>query len=875
MRYGQMIMQTCCKSITGADMIFPIEQSLPTIKAALAAGSDVILTAEPGAGKSTIVPLALLNEPWLGNRRILILQPRRVAAIAVARRMAFLNGSAPGKLIGHNVRFSSNISALTCIEVMTEGILTRRLQNDPLLEGVGLIIFDEFHERSVHADLCLALCREIKSEVRPDLRLIVMSATMDTELVNSFLNQAINVAGKGFLHPVSISYRPVNASRDRFAAMGEAIVEIIRDSAAEEEFLIFLPGIGEIQRIQEIIESSSIGKSRLIQSLHGSMPIEEQEKALESGKQPRIILSTNIAETSLTINGITTVIDSGFCRKLSFDCTTGLEKLELERISRSSARQRAGRAGRLRPGRAFRLWSQIEFEQMPENDEPEILRIDPTGTVLEICAWGCTDPLGFSWLQSPGEERLRNAIELLKMLQAIDEKCAITSIGRQMVALPAEPRLARMLISAARSGIISQAALAAAIISEKDILRSDDSEGYFVSPDPDLSLRLEILESGGNRNNNSQRYRIDRAAASRIYKIQQQLMDVVKPVPVRPGKVANSLELLHKALLSAFPDRVCMRRGDSSSHSYTICSGQGLSLCQPGLLRTSEFILALKVDSRIRAGSNDGKIFLGCQIDPEWLHSEVGSSCRTVRELFFASTSRKVMARERVWFKKLMISNQESSVRASESIEAEGLLLQAARENIVEALALNNPEVEEFINRVSLLSRHAAGKDYPVIDADWLENMLMQCLPGCRSFADLRRHSVAQVYLQQLSWQLRENLEKLVPEKFCAPSGNSIKILYQSEGPPILAVKIQELFGMALTPTICRGGQPLLIHLLSPAGRPVQITSDLVSFWKTGYRQVVSELKGRYPRHPWPDDPATAVAFHGTRKQLERKLKGS
>lgn len=857
-------------------MIFPVEQSLPTIKAALAAGSDVILTAEPGAGKSTIVPLALLNEPWLGNGRILILQPRRVAAIAIARRMASLNGTSPGKLIGHNVRFSANISPSTRIEVMTEGILTRRLQNDPLLEGVGLIIFDEFHERSVHADICLALCREIKSEVRPDLRLMIMSATMDTALVSGFLDKAINIAGKGFLHPVSIVYRPINAGRDRFTAMGEAIVEIIRDSAAEEEFLIFLPGTGEIQRVQEIIEGSSIAKSRLIQPLHGSLPIEEQEKALEAGRQPRIILSTNIAETSLTINGITTVIDSGFCRKLSFDSTTGLEKLELERISRSSARQRAGRAGRLRPGRAFRLWSQIEFEQMPENDEPEILRIDPTGAVLEICAWGCTNPSGFSWLQSPGEERLNNAIELLKMLQAIDENCAITSIGRQMVALPTEPRLARMLISAASSGIINQAALAAAIISEKDILRSDDSEGYFASPDPDLSLRLEILESGDSyKNSNRQRYKIDRGAASRIYKIQQQLMEIVKPARGIQSKIADARELLHKALLSAFPDRVCMRRGDSSSHAYTICSGQGLSLCQPGLLRTSEFILALKVDSRIRPGSNDGKIFLGCQIESEWLRSVVGSSCRTVRELFFATSSKKVMARERVWFKKLMISNQESSVRSSESIEAESLLLKAAGENIVEALALKDPETEEFINRISLLSRHSAGKDYPVIDADWLEKMLLQNLPGCRSFSDLRRQSVGQVYLQQLTWQLRENLEKLVPERFCVPSGNSIKILYQNEGPPILAVKIQELFGMASTPAICRGGQPLLIHLLSPAGRPVQITSDLVSFWKTGYRQVVSELKGRYPRHPWPDDPATAIAFHGTRKQLERKLKSS
>ncbi|MBR4329399.1 MAG: ATP-dependent RNA helicase, partial [Candidatus Riflebacteria bacterium] len=429
-------------------MNYPIESSLEGIKQALAGNKNLILTAEPGAGKSTVVPLALLNEAWLEGKKIVMLQPRRVAAVAVANRMSETHGSEPGKSIGYSVRFSSNIKPSAKIEVLTEGILTKRIQKDPFLEDVGLVIFDEFHERSIHADLGLALCCEIKKDVRPDLRLMVMSATIDTEFINNYLDNSEVISGKGFLHPVSIEYKPVGAGREYFDNAAKAIYEIVSSSDKNEEYLVFLPGIGEINRVKDYLESTLLGLSHDILTLHGSMNIKDQQRVLgchriakqcsplshgiasnaapsvelslasfptirggaskiENGgkpqvealenSRPRIILSTNIAETSLTIEGITTVIDTGYARQNKFNPETGLNKLEMVRISKASAKQRAGRAGRLRAGRAIRLYSKAEFENFSENEIPEILRSDPTSSILELYSWGIKDPFKFNW----------------------------------------------------------------------------------------------------------------------------------------------------------------------------------------------------------------------------------------------------------------------------------------------------------------------------------------------------------------------------------------------------------------------------------------------------------------------------------------------
>ncbi len=538
-------------------MTYPIESSLDEIKRTLAANKDLILTAEPGAGKSTVVPLALINEAWLEDKKIVILQPRRVAAVTVANRMSEIHGSEPGKSIGYSVRFSSNIKPSTKIEVLTEGILTKRIQKDPFLENVGLVIFDEFHERSIHADLGLALCCEIKKDVRPDLRLMVMSATIDTEFIKNYLDNSEVISGKGFLHPVSIEYKPVGAGREYFDNAAKAIYEIVSSSDKNEEYLVFLPGIGEINRVKDYLESTSLGLSHDILALHGSMGIKEQQRVLGSHRiakqcsplsqqadsfatrshpvarlhaailggsptirggasgesRPRVILSTNIAETSLTIEGITTVIDSGYARINKFNPETGLNKLEMVRISKASAKQRAGRAGRLKEGRAIRLYSKAEFENFGEDEIPEILRSDTTSSILELYSWGIKDPYKFNWLESPTEENIKNSIELLKMLGAIDENGMITELGKRINEIPAEPRLAAMLINAKEAGCLEEAALATAIIEEKDFLSSSD---------PDLYLRLFAFE---NKSSLPKDCSIDDFIMKRILKEQKQLLD--------------------------------------------------------------------------------------------------------------------------------------------------------------------------------------------------------------------------------------------------------------------------------------------------------------------------------------------------------------
>ncbi len=876
-------------------MNYPIESSLDKIKQTLLLNKDLILTAEPGAGKSTVVPLALMNESWLEGKKILMLQPRRVAAIAVANRMSETHSSEPGKTIGYSVRFNSNIRPSTKIEVLTEGILTKRIQKDPFLEDVGLVIFDEFHERSIHADLGLALCCEIKKDVRPDLRIMVMSATIDTELISNYLDNSEIINGKGFLYPVSIEYKAVGAGRGYFDNAAKAIEEIVKSSDKEEEYLVFLPGIGEINRVKDYLESTSLWQTHDILTLHGSMGIKEQQRVLEirnshlkekllQNHRPRIILSTNIAETSLTIEGITTIIDTGYARQNQFNPETGLNKLEMVRISKASAKQRAGRAGRLKAGRAFRLYSKAEFENFAENEISEILRSDPTSSILELFSWGVKDPFNFNWLEMPSKESINRSIELLKMLGAIDEKSSVTELGKRINSIPAEPRLASMLIKAEEAGCLEEAALATAIIEEKDFLSSnryceqkklphegcvschemtEEAAIQSSAVDPDLYLRLLAFEDKSVLPPNCS---VDNQIMKRILKEQQQLFKTIRNGELGISNLKNNYNSLRKVLFLAFPDRVCQKRNQSSS-SYTLCNGQGLSLNSDSLLKDCEYILSLKQDTKLRSTNSDGKIFLACKIELDWLLK--CSIAQKSREIFFSENNYKICAKERIRYGSLLLKEQEKQLNDEDFEEAINCFCKAVLANKEKAFGLNEKANQNFLCRLKTLKNTSFGNNYPDIDEKWLTDTLSSiCSLNNLSFDWLQKESLSAIYSNQLSWKQREDFEKLVPERFRVPTGSNIKIDYTQGEQPVLPVKMQEMFGQAQSPSICNGEIKLVVHLLSPAGRPMQVTSDLASFWQNGYKSVVGELRGRYPKHLWPDDPGHTNPTRKTKNNI-------
>ena len=916
-------------------MNYPIESSLEGIKKALTANKDLILTAEPGAGKSTVVPLALINEAWLEGKKIVMLQPRRVAAVAVANRMAEIHGSVPGKTVGYSVRFNSNIKPSTKIEVLTEGILTKRIQRDPFLEDVGLVIFDEFHERSINADLGLALCCEIKKDVRPDLRIMVMSATIDTELISNYLENSEVISGKGFLYPVTVEYKPVGAGRNYFDNAAKAIYEIVASSDKKEEYLVFLPGIGEINRVKDYLESTSLGLSHDILTLHGSMNIKDQQRVLATSverplqslrdglptnsggasreKVPRIILSTNIAETSLTIEGITTVIDTGYARQNQFNTETGLNKLEMVRISKASAKQRAGRAGRLKAGRAIRLYSKAEFENFAENEIPEILRSDPTSSILELYSWGIKDPFKFNWLESPTKESIEHSIELLKMLGAIDEKKSVTELGKRINSIPAEPRLAAMLIKAKEAGCLEEAALATAIIEEKDFLNNNrhceslkevwqsNNTLFFKRPpqslrdssptihggasklenngspnsfsnfegasekgvDPDLFLRLLAFE---DKSALPSQYSLDNQIMKRILKEQQQLFKTIMNEESGTSNLKNNYNSLRKVLFQAFPDRICQRR-TQGGNSYTLCNGQGLSIDSDSLLKDCEYILSLKQDTKLRSSTSDGKIFLACKIELDWLLQS--SAIKKAREIFFSEKINKICVKERIRYGSLLLKEQESKLTEKELETALDCFCKAILADKNKAFDLNEKSNSSFIGRLNAIKATSYSKFYPDIDEKWLKNTLASiCSTDNLSFDWLQKQGISSLYLNQLSWKQREDFEKLVPERIKVPTGSNIKIDYTQSEHPVLPVKMQEMFGQAQSPSICNGEIKLTVHLLSPAGRPMQITSDLASFWQNGYKTIVGELRGRYPKHLWPDDPANTKPTRLTKPKV-------
>jgi ATP-dependent helicase HrpB len=843
------------KAVSGRDFTIPlpIDEALPALLAGLRGGSNAVLLAPTGAGKTTRVPPALLAAGIAGERRIVMLEPRRIAARAAARRMAEEGGWRLGEEVGYQVRFDHRAGPATRILVVTEGILVQRLQADPFLEDVGAVIFDEFHERSLHADLSLAMARRVQREVRPDLRLVAMSATLDPGPIASYLGGCPVIESRGRLFPVAVSWVDPRRDRGEPPPLPGLIAGAVRRALEETvgDVLVFLPGVGEIQRCGEALESLSADRDLAVLPLYGDLPAEQQDAVLRPLDRRKVVLATNVAETSVTIDGVTAVVDSGLVRRLRFDPSTGLDRLELGKVSRASAEQRAGRAGRQAPGVCLRLWGEWEHAALPEREVPEIARVDLAGPALQLLAWGETDLAAFGWFEPPDATTLGAAGLLLRRLGATDGQ-GVTETGRAMVRLPVHPRLARLLIEGHGLGHPREASLLAALLAERDPFprspRSERGTGPRRASRSDLLDRLDALEAFAKRDRN-EAGSLNVGAARFVLKARDQLVDMVrKELGIGKGSSRDRDEALLRALLAAYPDRVARRREPHSPRGVMV-GGRGVRLAEESSVLDPELFLCLDIAS---GTPSEALVRLASAVEPEWLPPDL---LRTEVELAFDEARERVIAWKRTRYEDLVISEAEVPAGGE---DAERLLAEAAAARPDRALPLDDPGVAGFLARARWLAGWMPELDLPIFDTGGLARLLPALAAGKRSFAELRRAPLLPVLEGSLSWEQRQALEKEAPERLEVPSGSRVRISYESGRPPVLAARIQEMFGLAETPRLAGGRAPVLLHLLAPNGRPQQVTHDLRSFWETTYPQVRKELQGRYPRHAWPQDPWNA-----------------
>ncbi len=848
----------------------PIDSHLPAINEELQKHRSLVLVAEPGAGKTTRVPPAILLAGLLSqdHPNLLLLQPRRVAARAVSARIADEQGWTLGQEVGYHVRFDRRIHSKTRLRVLTEGILTRHLLADPFLEGVGAVVLDEFHERSLHTDLAAALLLEVRESVRKDLILVVMSATLDAEPIAQFLGGAPILRVEGRTFPVEVEHLPPDGSSlpERVASALRMVMEGPEDPG---DILVFLPGVEEIRRSARAIEPWAERNLCDILPLHGSLSAEDQDRALRPSDRRKVVLATNIAETSLTIDGVRTVIDSGLARQAGFDNARELDRLELGRISRASATQRAGRAGRTAPGRCLRLWAERETRGMPEFDLPEILRVDLSGTALTLHAWGLADLTRFAWYEAPAIESLAAADRLLEMLGALDPKTGqLTEIGRQMLPLPVHPRLGRLLLAASAAGLKREGATLAALLSEKDILALDhQGQGQrpnrpSISGRSDLLMRLDRLaEAEQARFGPAARsLGIDLRAARQVARVRDDLLRLARRLPEPDSSQrleAKSDEApLLRALLLAYPDRVVKRRGPGES-SGVMVGGRGVRLTAESVLRDVEFYLALDAREDRRGGTLELRVRIASAIEESWLEQLFPGHLHKLRSIEYDEERRRVVGFGQTRYRDLVL--REDRHIAVDPEEAAAALAEALGRRAV-TFFRDNESANTWIDRLESLRAWRPDLDLPNLQALDLADLLKFACLGKRTEDEVRRVSLVPLLQGRLTRDQLRALDELAPATITVPSGNQIRLTYEPGRPPILAVRLQELFGWAETPRVAGGKVPVLLHLLGPNFRPVQVTDDLRSFWTTTYLQVRKDLRSRYPKHSWPEDPWTAKA---------------
>ncbi len=841
----------------------PMDRGADALVAALERAGAAVVLAPPGAGKTTRVPPLLLDRGLLGAAgQCLVSEPRRVAARAAARRVAAERGWEVGAEVGYQVRFERRATAATRLLFATEGILTARLQGDPFLDGVAAVVLDEFHERTLDADLALAFLREVRQGPRPDLRVLVLSATLDPGPVAAYLGaEVVEVAGRS--HPVEITY----LDRPDPAPLPGRVAAAVRRAWGERprnvgDLLAFLPGAGEIAAVANRLGPWAQDVGARLVPLHGDLPGSAQDAALARSAAPRIVLATNVAETSVTVAGVVAVVDSGLAKVLRHDPGLGLDRLELEAISRASADQRAGRAGREGPGIAYRLWTRHEESGRPARAEPEVHRVDLGRAMLEVAAWGCPDLEAFPWLEAPAADRVAVALALLKRLGALDEGGALTPDGEALRRLPLPPRLGRLVLAAGRGGLAREGARLAALLAERDVLRTGRAfgpGGESPTGPSDLLHRLDLLEAAARAGFDSGRLEslgVDPGAARAVWRAAEEMEALARGLPGAAPPRAPTEEALLRLPLAAYPDRVARRR-DPGSHRFVLAGGRGATLDPASGVRRAEFAVALRLDAGRRGERAEARIRWASEIDPAWL-TPVATRTRVV----FDPEGERVNGWEETTYEDLVLAERP---QRPDPAEAARLLAAEAARDPQHALR-PSPEARALVARCRFLARELPDLGFPAWDqGDW-SALLGELCRGKTSFGELRRADLPAALLRPLSWPQRDALDREAPERVEVPSGSRLALAYPEDGPspPVLAVKIQEVFGWAEGPRVARGRVAVLLHLLGPHGRPLQVTADLRSFWTATYPEVRKEMRGRYPRHRWPEDPWAALPTRRT-----------
>jgi len=831
----------------------PIDTIIPKLQQIFASDRNVVLSALPGAGKTTRIPLTLLDEPWMHGQRMIMLEPRRLAARSAATYMASRLDEQVGQTVGYRTRLDTRISRDTRLEVVTEGILTRLLQTDPSLRPYNLVIFDEFHERSLHADLGLALCLQTQEVLREDLRILVMSATLDSEAVSNILKNAPIITCEGKIFPVETHYVP----QTRDSRIESAIVSCIKLALNHEtgNLLVFLPGAGEIRRVQHMLHSAHLGPQVIIAPLFGNLPQQEQDQAIHSTPAGirKIVLSTSIAETSLTIEGIRVVIDSGLMRIPRFDPQSGMTRLVTIPVSQDSSEQRRGRAGRLEPGACYRLWSANEQQRLRPRTTPEILGTDLSSFALELAAWGIVDPLTLTWLDSPPAGAFTQAQFLLKRLGAIDDQHRITPHGQNMIMLPLHPRLAHMIVKSRELGMEMLAAETATILTERDILKPHTSERS-----ADLRVRFDLLHSSVT---NMQSRNVEGSVYQRVLKSIEQLKTLLRhPTNKRPHHShTNSIGLL---LALAYPDRIAQRQ-NLHDGQYRLSNGKSAMFPKTESLSIEEYVVIAELDGT----KPYARIFLAAPVKLEELEEQCPELFHEIEFVKWDEQQLSVQARKQRRLGELVIEDFPLPDRSSPLITA--TLLQGIRLQGLTSLPWTK-DLRNWQARVNYIRKISGEEsDWPDVSDNYLletlESWLEPYLNGMSRLAEVKRINLDVPLHALLNWKQQQALEQQAPSHMIVPTGSHIALDYCSRDIPILAVRLQEMFGQSDTPKLAGGNGQVLLHLLSPARRPIQVTQDLASFWKNGYQEVKKELKGRYPKHYWPDDPLQAQPARRTK----------